>query len=66
MNLICDKIEDTALQMKEKGSYEAQKKRMIEQKQKNEFKPVAENVKIINLGIFGNAKKKMEEGQVQM
>ena len=30
MNLICDKIEDTELQMKEKGSYEAEKRKMIE------------------------------------
>ena len=66
MNIICDKIEDTALQMKEKGSYEAEKKKMIEQKQKNEFKPVVETENIINLGSFGNRKKKMEEGQVQM
>lgn len=32
---------------------------------KSEFKPVEEGVKVINLGVFGNRKKKPDENDPQ-
>lgn len=65
MNCICDKIEDTAAQLNDKGQYQEEKRKMIQDKEKNEFKPVEEGKAVVNLGSFGNRKKKMEEGPTQ-
>lgn len=42
-------------------AYEAEKAKEESEKKKNEFKPVDENTKVINLGSFGNRKKKAED-----
>lgn len=38
--------------------YESEKKKLQEQKDGQVFKPVAETQKVVNLGSFGNRKKK--------
>jgi hypothetical protein len=58
---LLDKIEDTSEQIGVKVAYEKERKKEEEEKRKSEFKPVDEGVKVINLGNFGNRKKKPEE-----
>jgi len=58
---LLDKIEDTSEQIGVRVAYESEKKREEEEKKKGEFKPVEEGTKVINLGSFGNRKKKPDE-----
>lgn len=55
---LLDRIEDTFEQIGVRDTYEAEKKKIEEEKRKSEFKPVPENTKVVNLGSFGNRKKK--------
>ena len=57
-----DKIEDTQSQLQMKDSYLAEKQKITQDNNnKNEFKPVSEDKKVVHLGSFGNRKKKPEE-----
>lgn len=55
--MILDKIEDTYEQIGVRAAYEAEKKKMEKEKQDSGFKEVPKDVKVTNLGTFGNRKR---------
>ncbi len=55
--MILDKIEDTYEQIGVRAAYEAEKKKMEKEKQDSRFKEVPKDVKVTNLGTFGNRKR---------
>lgn len=57
---LLDRIEDTHDQIGQRESYEAEKQKVEEERKMSEFKPVPEEAKVINLGSFGNRKRKPE------
>jgi hypothetical protein len=57
---LLDRIEDTLEQIGQREIYESEKKKVEEERKMSEFKPVAEEVKVVNLGSFGNRKRKPE------
>ncbi len=57
MSLLLDKIEDTALQIETRPSFQREKAKMNELRENSVFKEVSKDVKVTNLGTFGNRKK---------
>ena len=64
ISMILDKIEDTHEQIGVRTVYEAEKVKMEKEKQDFGFKEVAKDVKVTNLGTFGNRKRTPSETAV--
>ena len=61
IEMTLDKIEDTFSQVEVKISYNIEKEKAINEGKDQEFKPVPQDAKVVNLGNFGNRKKKVED-----
>jgi hypothetical protein len=66
ISIILDKIEDAYEQIGVRGAYEAEKKKMEKEKQDSGFKEVPKDVKVTNLGTFGNRKRTPGEAPLKV
>lgn len=58
MNSVLDKIEDTYSQMQIRGQYEEEKRKSKLVNEQFQFKEVDKSQPIVQLGTFGNRKRK--------
>ncbi len=64
ISMILDKIEDTHEQIGTRAAYESEKRKMEKEKEESVFKEVPKDVKVTNLGTFGNRKRPPVDSKV--
>jgi hypothetical protein len=64
ISMILDKIEDTYEQIGTRAAYENEKRKMEKEKEESVFKEVPKDVKVTNLGTFGNRKRSPVDSKV--
>ena len=64
ISMILDKIEDTHEQIGTRVAYESEKRKMEKEKEESVFKEVPKDVKVTNLGTFGNRKRSPVDSKV--